>query len=93
MGGWEVAKSPILGTTITVERLNKRGYESLLYYYENVAPHLNEPLYTRTVRTVVREALPVSEYWRGGLLDWQLAFLSILKIYFYVSLHVCQQYF
>ena len=53
MGGWAVAKSPILGTTITVERLNKRGYESLLYYYENVAPHLNEPLYTRTLRTVV----------------------------------------
>ena len=53
MGGWAVAQSPILGTTITVERLNKRGYESLLYYYENVAPHLNEPLYTRTVRTVV----------------------------------------
>ena len=45
MGGWAVAKSPILGTTITVERLNKRGYESLLYYTKKVAPHLNEPLY------------------------------------------------
>jgi group II intron reverse transcriptase/maturase len=53
MGGWAVAKSPILGTTITVERLVKRGYESLVHYYENVAPHLNEPLYTRPVRTVV----------------------------------------
>jgi len=53
MGGWAIAQSPILGTTITLERLRKRGYESLLSYYENVAPHLNEPLYTRPVRAVV----------------------------------------
>jgi group II intron reverse transcriptase/maturase len=53
MGGWAIAQSPILGTTITLERLYKRGYESLLSYYEKVAPHLNEPLYTRPVRTVV----------------------------------------
>ncbi len=52
-GGWAVAQSPILITTITLERLHKRGYESMLGYYEKVAPHLNEPLYTRTVRTVV----------------------------------------
>lgn len=53
MGGWAIAQSPILGTTITVGRLCKKGYESLLAYYEKVAPHLNEPLYTRPVRTVV----------------------------------------
>ena len=53
MGGWAVAQSPILITTITLERLRKRGYEALLTYYEKVAPHLNEPLYTRPVRTVV----------------------------------------
>ena len=53
MGGWAIAQSPILGTTITLERLRKRGYESLLTYYEKIAPHLNEPLYTRPVRTVV----------------------------------------
>jgi len=53
MGGWAVAQSPILLTTITLERLRKRGYEALLSYYEKVAPHLNEPLYTRPVRTVV----------------------------------------
>jgi group II intron reverse transcriptase/maturase len=53
MGGWAVAQSPILGTTITLERLRKRGYESLLENYEKIAPHLNEPLYTRPVRTVV----------------------------------------
>jgi len=45
-GGWAVAQSPILVTTITLERLFKRGYESMLTYYEKVAPHLNEPLYT-----------------------------------------------
>lgn len=33
MGGWAVAQSPILLTTITVERLKKRGYVSLLEYY------------------------------------------------------------
>jgi hypothetical protein len=53
MGGWAIAQSPILGTTITIERLSKRGHESLLTYYGKVAPHLNEPLYTRPVRTVV----------------------------------------
>ena len=53
MGGWAVAQSPILVTTITLKRLMKRGYISLLSYYEKVAPHLNEPLYTRPVRTVV----------------------------------------
>jgi RNA-directed DNA polymerase len=53
MGDWAIAQSPILGITITLERLRKRGYESLLSYYEKVAPHLNEPLYTRPVCTVV----------------------------------------
>jgi len=53
MGGWAVAQSPILGTTITLERLIRRGYESMLSYYEKVSPQLNEPLYTRPVRTVV----------------------------------------
>jgi group II intron reverse transcriptase/maturase len=52
-GGWAVAQSPILGTTITVERLRKRGYESLEAHYLKVSPMFNEPLYTRTVRTVV----------------------------------------
>jgi RNA-directed DNA polymerase len=60
MGGWPVAQSPILVTTITLDRLMKRGYESMLSYYEKVSPQLNslpdpwrEPLYTRPVRTVV----------------------------------------
>ena len=53
MGGWAVAQSPILVTTITLDRLRKRGYEAMLELYTKIAPHLNEPLYTRPVRTVV----------------------------------------
>jgi len=34
MGGWAVACSPILGTTITLKRLEKRGYHPLLDYYK-----------------------------------------------------------
>lgn len=47
MGGWRVAQSPILITTITLTRLQKKGYESMLDYYFKVAPQFNEPLYTR----------------------------------------------
>ena len=52
-GGWAVAQSPILITTVTLNRLGKRGYVAMLDFYTKIAPHLNEPLYTRTVRTVV----------------------------------------
>jgi len=38
-GGWAVAQSPILNTTVTVERLTKRGYESLTTHYLKVSPH------------------------------------------------------
>lgn len=34
MGGWAVAQSPILGTTITIKRLKKKGYVSLVEYYK-----------------------------------------------------------
>ena len=52
MGGWRVAQSPILNTTITIKRLEKKGYESLLSYYLKVSPlpiaiGISEPLYTR----------------------------------------------
>lgn len=33
MGGWAVSCSPILGTTITLDRLRNRGYLSFLDYY------------------------------------------------------------
>jgi len=39
MGGWAIAQSPILGTTITVERLKLRGYTSLLELYIQVKPN------------------------------------------------------
>jgi RNA-directed DNA polymerase len=32
-GGWAIAQSPILGTTITLKALKRRGYESMLEYY------------------------------------------------------------
>jgi group II intron reverse transcriptase/maturase len=53
MGGWATAQSPILVTTITVKRLMQRGFEPLLDYYRKISLQLNEPLYTRPVRTVV----------------------------------------
>ena len=53
MGGWAIAQSPILVTTVTLKRLGKRGYKSMYDYYLKVAPQFNEPLYTRPVRTVV----------------------------------------
>ena len=52
MGGWAVAQSPILRTTITVKRLEKRSYISLAEYYKS-ASIIVEPPYTRPVRTVV----------------------------------------
>jgi len=33
MGGWAVAQSPMLGTTITISRLKRKGYESMIDYY------------------------------------------------------------
>lgn len=41
MGGWAIAQSPILGTTITVERLEKRGYISLVEFYNQVKPDVS----------------------------------------------------
>lgn len=53
MGGWAVAQSPIMVTTITLKRLIKRGYQSMLEYYQNVSPAVIEPPDTRPVRPVV----------------------------------------
>jgi len=52
MGGWAVAQSPILRTTITINRLKKKGFISLTDYYKKVSIII-EPPYTRPVRTVV----------------------------------------
>lgn len=40
MGGWAVAQSPILRTTITLSRLRRRGYESMLSYYRKTQPEI-----------------------------------------------------
>ena len=44
MGGWAVAQSPILLTTITVHRLKQRGYTPMLDVYYKLNPSLNEHL-------------------------------------------------
>jgi len=40
MGGWAVAQSPILRTTITLSRLKRKGYTSMLGYYLNRHPEI-----------------------------------------------------
>jgi group II intron reverse transcriptase/maturase len=37
-GGWAIAQSPILNTTITLSRLRRKGYESMLSYYLKMQP-------------------------------------------------------
>jgi len=39
LGGWRVAQSPILGTTITLDRLKQRGYVVWLNYYHSKLKH------------------------------------------------------
>jgi group II intron reverse transcriptase/maturase len=53
MGGWAVARSPIMKKSVTNKRLGLRGYQAMLPIYKKITPHLNEPLYTGPVRTVV----------------------------------------
>ena len=45
MGGWAVAQSPIMGTTITIKRLKMRGYVSLVEYLKSRSSII-EPPYT-----------------------------------------------
>jgi RNA-directed DNA polymerase len=40
MGGWAVAQSPILVTTITLSRLRRKGYESMLDHYSKSQPRI-----------------------------------------------------
>ena len=48
MGGWAIAQSPILRTTITLERLKKRGYESMLDIYKQITPDRRDSLFPLT---------------------------------------------
>ena len=59
MGGWAVAQSPILITTITLKRLTNRGYQSTLEYYLKISPQFNEPLITWPVRSGCERRIPV----------------------------------
>ncbi len=52
-GGWRIAQSPILNTTITIKRLKQKGYQPMLEIYTKLNPSVYEPPYTRSVRTVV----------------------------------------
>ena len=52
-GYWQISGSPILQTTITNRRLEKRGYSSLLSYYLYRHSNLMNRRDTRTVRPVV----------------------------------------
>jgi group II intron reverse transcriptase/maturase len=46
MGGWAVARSPIMKYAVTNRRLSLRGYQPMLQIYEKFSPYLGEPLYT-----------------------------------------------
>ncbi len=49
MGGWAVAQSPILGTTITLQRLKRRGYIPLIEMYQIVSKPTNrDSLFNQT---------------------------------------------
>lgn len=45
LGGWAIAQSPILITTITLKRLKQKGYTALLEVYTNLNPSRFEPPY------------------------------------------------
>lgn len=42
-GGWAIAQSPILGTTITLKRLKQRGYKAMLDIHIMLNPSFYEP--------------------------------------------------
>jgi RNA-directed DNA polymerase len=45
MGGWAVAQSPILGTTITINNLKKRGYVPLIDTFNSISPDYQNSLF------------------------------------------------
>ena len=48
MGGWAIAQSPILGTTITLNRLKQRGYIPLNEIYKQITPVRRDVLFPMT---------------------------------------------
>lgn len=45
MGGWAVAQSPILGTTITIKILKKRGYIPMAELHSSISPNYQKSLF------------------------------------------------
>jgi group II intron reverse transcriptase/maturase len=45
MGGWAVAQSPILGTTITIKSLKRRGYIPLFDTFNSISPDYQNSLF------------------------------------------------
>mgnify|MGYP002396116164 FL=1 len=45
MGGWAVAQSPILGTTITIKSLKKRGYIPMIDVFDTISPNYQNSLF------------------------------------------------
>ena len=76
MGGWAVAQSPILITTITLERLKKRNYVSMSSIYAQISPRLNEPLYTRP------NVIKLNKYYRKYFYNSHL----VLKLKFCIKI-------
>jgi hypothetical protein len=48
MGGWAIAQSPILRTTITLARLKKCDYQSMLDIYKQITPLRRDLLFPVT---------------------------------------------
>jgi len=41
MGGWAIAQSPIMKTTVTISRLEQKGYISFTSQYSKIQPNTN----------------------------------------------------
>jgi len=42
-GGWRLSCSPVMGMTVTEERLKQRGYRSFKDYYHHIRPKMSAP--------------------------------------------------
>lgn len=66
-GGWAVAQSPILNSTITLKRLQQRGYQAMIRLYMELNPSIYEPPYTCPCHSGGRDpyAWPAPHLMRG----------------------------
>ena len=78
--GWAIAQSPILGTTITISRLKKRGYTAMLELHLSLNPSRYEPSrqYRRDgVRGALRSILGGAVY---SITGWRSIIPHISKV-------------